>query len=342
LAAVDFTQCGGLEGAKRPDVGLDSGDEPVQPIVTPSAEIHVLHPDNVSAGNDTRPIPNPSKQKKSATLVAVKTLLALVVGGLVMTACGASDDTATTIASTAATTTTTGPTPTTTTTTSQTEVFLQVDQPLRLIVTMPEFVVSGTTSPGATVTVGDVETTAVGDEVAFFQVSLTLDPGTSELIVLATDDAGTQATAFLSITYLPDATEEFAFLTGVGPDAVVADYADFLMGDEANEAAVEAGVIEPGDSVPNDYFIRNVNPQLRTLRVDGVPVVVLPTGETGPVTDVAVPFDEWLDFFDDGHPWPEGESPDDSPFFLPGAAGTPYWLTIQDGSVVQIRQQYLP
>lgn len=40
------------------------------------------------------------------------------------------------------------------------------------------------------------------------------------------------------------------------------DYADFLTGDEAQEAA-EAAAAE----FENDYYIRNVNPQLRTFRV---------------------------------------------------------------------------
>lgn len=232
----------------------------------------------------------------------------------------------------------------TTTTIPAGEVFLLIDQPLRLIVTTPEFVISGTTTPGATVIVGDVETSTSGDArpAAFFEVPVTLEPGTSEVIVIATDDAGTQATAFMSITYVPDATEEFGFLIEVGPDELTADYADFLTGEEANEAAIAAGEIEEGESVPNDYFIRNVNPQLRTLLIPAPPVVVVPTSETGAVTEVDIPFVEWLGFFDDGRPWPLGEAPFEEPFFLPGAEGAPYWLTIVDGSVVQIRQQYLP
>jgi hypothetical protein len=274
-------------------------------------------------------------------------LIAAAAAGLIVTACAAGEDATSTLppatTSTAAPTTSTTITPTTTTV-QPGEVFLQVDQPLRLIVTMQQFFVTGTTTPGSTVAVGDVETTAdaEGLPAAFFQIPVALEPGTSELIVVASDESGAQATAFLSITYLPEATEEFAYLMEVGPDEVVADYAEFLTGEEANQAAVAAGVIEEGDSVPNGYFIRNVNPRLRTLALDDPPVVVLPTAETGPVTEVAVPFEEWLARFDDGKSWPEGQSPPDDRFFFPAAEGTPYWLTIQDGIVVQIRQQYLP
>jgi hypothetical protein len=274
----------------------------------------------------------------------MRTLIPAVAIGLVVAACAAAEDPTTTLRPATATTaaTTTAP-PTTTTTASSDEVFLEVDQPLRLIVTMPQFSITGTTTSGATVSIGDVEVAAVGDEdAAAFQLPVTLGPGASELIVVASDGTGAQATAFMSITYLPEASEEFAYLVGVGADEVVADYAEFLTGEEADEAAVDAGAIEEGESVPNDSFIRNVDPELRSLSVDDPPVVVLPTAETGPVTEVTVPFEEWLDLFDDGKPWPEGQSPPDDRFFLPAAEGTPYWLTIVDGSVVQIRQQYVP
>jgi hypothetical protein len=40
------------------------------------------------------------------------------------------------------------------------------------------------------------------------------------------------------------------------------DYADFLTGEEAERAAADAG-----DEVNNDYYIRNVNPKVRTFSV---------------------------------------------------------------------------
>ena len=45
-----------------------------------------------------------------------------------------------------------------------------------------------------------------------------------------------------------------------------------LTGQEAVDAAVEAGYIAPGEDLPNDYFIRNENPQKREFTVaDGRP-----------------------------------------------------------------------
>ena len=45
------------------------------------------------------------------------------------------------------------------------------------------------------------------------------------------------------------------------------DYAEMLTGQEAVDAAVEAGYIAPGEDLPNDYFIRNDNPQKREFTV---------------------------------------------------------------------------
>ncbi len=44
------------------------------------------------------------------------------------------------------------------------------------------------------------------------------------------------------------------------------DYATMLTGDAANEAAIADGVIEPGETVDNDYYISNVNPAEADVR----------------------------------------------------------------------------
>jgi hypothetical protein len=60
----------------------------------------------------------------------------------------------------------------------------------------------------------------------------------------------------------------FGFIKSVDlatqPGTVVFDLADFLGGEEANEAAAERGDETP---VPNDYYIVNDDPELRTLSV---------------------------------------------------------------------------
>jgi hypothetical protein len=57
------------------------------------------------------------------------------------------------------------------------------------------------------------------------------------------------------------------------------DPAFWLTGQTANRAAVEDGVIQPGDVVPNDYYIRDEGHRLLTYRVPvGARVTVLTRG----------------------------------------------------------------
>ncbi len=46
----------------------------------------------------------------------------------------------------------------------------------------------------------------------------------------------------------------------------------------AEEAAIEDGVIEPGEPLPTGYYVRNLNPRLRTLVIDPEVVVRLVDG----------------------------------------------------------------
>jgi len=149
----------------------------------------------------------------------------------------------------------------------------------------------------------------------------------------------------------PAGEPQLTFLTRVSATEIVADYAEMLTGDEAVQAAFEDGEIgSVEEGIPNDYYIRNQNDQLRTLVVaDGV-TVVLQTSATGPVSAVEVAMDEWLALYKaDGTPWdyevdevPSWPEPHMG-YFGAGTKGTPYWLTFDaDGNVIEIEQQYLP
>jgi hypothetical protein len=107
------------------------------------------------------------------------------------------------------------------------------------------------------------------------------------------------------------------------------DLAYFLTGEEANDAAAEHGDEVP---VPNDYYIVNDNPRLRTLDVDpGVEVRVidwanccdLVPGEVQPFVDA---------FETRHHTWDA----------MYQGRQAPYWITLEDGLVVEIEVQYLP
>ena len=108
------------------------------------------------------------------------------------------------------------------------------------------------------------------------------------------------------------------------------DLTEFLTGEAATKAAIEDGVIEEGDPVPDDYYIRNRNPLLRTmplaeevklLIIDWEADLELFRGQLAPLADA----------FERNH----------------ANAGnyrntSPYWLRVQDGRILKIQKQYLP
>ena len=146
------------------------------------------------------------------------------------------------------------------------------------------------------------------------------------------EPATTQATTTTKST--PD--EHFGYIRSVstaGPTATLAfDDAQFLTGKEAQQAAEEDGAVEPGESVPNDYYIRNPDKSTRTLRIANQATVISVRcspcregvhGELGPfLASFMAPRQGY------GAPYR-------------GKYGL-YWLTIEDGAVVAIREQYVP
>jgi hypothetical protein len=103
------------------------------------------------------------------------------------------------------------------------------------------------------------------------------------------------------------------------------DAIQFLTGEAANKAAAEDGEDSPP---PNDYYIRNTNPKVRTLSIAPsvtVTVNVLAAADTGSSTE-------------------------DTRITLAKLAGYPrdrvddavFWLTVSHGKVTRIEEQYLP
>lgn len=180
-----------------------------------------------------------------------------------------------------------------------------------------------------------------------FEVTVQLAPGDNDIVVQA-GSAG----ATYSVTYLPDGEVQFGFVDGfvpadgagtvTGPDGTAyespallsVDYAQWLTGDEAAQAAFEDGVIDSVDEgVPNGYYIRNQNDQLRSIPVrEGATVFLV---EASPVVaPVPVELTAWLDLVEVGG---------DGSYFNAGSPFTPYWLVLDaDGYLVQIIQQYVP
>src|SRR6185503_10744732 len=67
------------------------------------------------------------------------------------------------------------------------------------------------------------------------------------------------------------AGEHFGYIRSVstaGPATTLAfDEAEFLTGKEAQQAAEEDGAVEPGEAVPNDYYIRNPDRSTKTIPI---------------------------------------------------------------------------
>jgi len=128
--------------------------------------------------------------------------------------------------------------------------------------------------------------------------------------------------------------EHFGFVERVNAEGetMVFDLAYFLTGEEANEAAAERGLEVP---VPNDYFIVNDNPKLRTLALaPGLELALLDWSHccdeffAGDLTtfETAINTGEQVTVGDD--------------VYL--GALSQYWVTVEDGAVVRIEEQYLP
>jgi len=111
------------------------------------------------------------------------------------------------------------------------------------------------------------------------------------------------------------------------------DYAEMLTGEEARQAAIEAGEIGPAEVLPNDYFIRNVNPKKRQFRVS-LSVAITTSTRWPPHDGMGVPctWEDFLSFWGPG-PLPEGDR---------HMCTVPWWIVRDGDLVIRIDEQYLP
>lgn len=116
--------------------------------------------------------------------------------------------------------------------------------------------------------------------------------------------------------------------------ALLVDSAEWLVGDAANEAAAEDGVVEPGEPVANDYYIRNGDPTGTPVAVAEDAVIVTVTVAGGSPTGIPAPnCTPWNKFASIlRNPSPEERS----------VGRSPYWLTLRDDVIVRVVEQYLP
>lgn len=125
--------------------------------------------------------------------------------------------------------------------------------------------------------------------------------------------------------------KHFAYIKKVvdknGGTYLTVDYAEMLTGKAAADAAAAAGEESPP---PNDYFIRNTNPKLREFPVDtSIKVTLTSTSEGVKPEGYKVPFGDFENIFNGVTAGPD-------------LSRQPFWITIKNGTVTVIAEQFLP
>ena len=219
--------------------------------------------------------------------------------------------------------------------------FIAVMGPRSLVTTTPDLQLTGYADPLATVTIDgrSVANDLQGGYLIFDAWDTAPEPGIHELVVAATLDGETN-TDTIQVRYEPDATPQFAFIRGIDTTesvpALIVDYAELLSGDEAVQAAIEDGEL-PADQaeggLPNDFYIRNQNPQLRTLPVaDEAPIYLFDYTTTGEFDYDPINLDTLVRII---------ETSDSSAHYFP-LTDYPVWLVVKDNAILQVTPQYLP
>lgn len=137
-------------------------------------------------------------------------------------------------------------------------------------------------------------------------------------------------------TDLPDG-KWFGFVTvngDNGPTVVTIDLAEILTGEEARRAAVEAGVIEEGEDLPNDFFIHDPDDKIEILTLADDAVIKVLSAMT-PETYLSIDAATLESLFNGSYTGEPvyGISPD---------VPAPMDITVEDGLITSIESVYLP
>jgi len=124
------------------------------------------------------------------------------------------------------------------------------------------------------------------------------------------------------------------------PPTISFDVAQFNFGPNVRKAAVEDGVVAPGEPVSNDHYERNADSRAIALTVSGYAAVTAAV----PVTRLISP---WQAQARCRSGCADGTVPLSLAEFFAAAekrsvAGDPVWVTIHNGLVVRIDEQYFP
>ena len=117
----------------------------------------------------------------------------------------------------------------------------------------------------------------------------------------------------------------FVFVKRAKGGNLTFDLAEFYSGEEANEIAQERGDEVP---VPNNVYIVNDNPKLRTVPAADATISVLDWSSCCDVI-VELSFDEFAGYV--AHPTDDFHG-----------TSSPYWIRVKAGEIVDVEEQYLP
>jgi hypothetical protein len=142
------------------------------------------------------------------------------------------------------------------------------------------------------------------------------------------------ATATTGVPVTVPAVEQFAFVRSIDESQIRYDPATMLTGEEATAAARAEGVLGEGETLPNDYYISNPDEAEIAAGLDsGGNYILIGFDANGALADRQLSAEEFVGALN---------SPGVEEFYgiIPGEV--PMILTLQDGTVVGARQQYLP
>jgi hypothetical protein len=122
----------------------------------------------------------------------------------------------------------------------------------------------------------------------------------------------------------------FGALIAVGatqkPPRLVIDIEQWFTDDAARDAALEDG-LPPWDAGTGGFYIRNENPRWRTIEIDPAAKVSVSTSVQYPTDRSVVSLSRFAELFRSYEGFLES---------------SPYWITMRDGKVVAIEEQYIP
>jgi hypothetical protein len=174
-----------------------------------------------------------------------------------------------------------------------------------------------------------------------------MKPSLALLAILALTAAGTIALAHLSSAPAavsapsaktpPRVVVQYAHVKSLkragGRFIMRVDPALWLTGVTAYHAAVEDKAIPPGESVPNDNYIRDSDHRLLTYRVpSNAHITVLTRDGTGPFPATVISVSEFAQIV-------QGKNPKHRRLFEPQAG---FWLRVAADNVFSLDQQYQP